>query len=147
MYQKVLVPLDGSDLAECALSHAKGMVKEGYAGEIIVLNVIDIPASIFAEGIDAGDIQKAQLAASRKYLKEMQDRLRAEGLEIKAEILKGQAAQAIADYAQQNGVELIVIATHGYSGMKRLMFGSVALRVLHDSRVPVLLIRPEACRQ
>jgi nucleotide-binding universal stress UspA family protein len=44
-------------------------------------------------------------------------------------------------------VDLIVIATHGYSGMKRLMFGSVALRVLHDSDVPVLLIRPKSIKE
>ncbi len=50
------------------------------------------------------------------------------------------------NYAEANDVDLIVIATHGYTGMKKLMFGSVALRVLHDSHVPVLLIRSESCR-
>ena len=146
MYQKVLVPLDGSGLAECALPHVKEMVKEGHAGQVTVLNVIDLHPSIFAEGVDANYIMKAQFDNAKKYLTDLKERLRAEGLEIKAEVLKGSAAQAIAEYAQQNGMDLIVIATHGYSGMKRLMFGSVALRVLHDSHVPVLLIRPEACR-
>jgi nucleotide-binding universal stress UspA family protein len=147
MYQKVLVPLDGSELAECALQHVKKMVKEGYAGQIIVLNVIDIHPSIFAEGVDANYVMKSQLTNAKKYLANLHEQFRAEGLEIKTEVLKGTAAQAIAEYAEQNGVDLIVIATHGYSGMKRLMFGSVALRVLHDSHVPVLLIRPESSRK
>ena len=47
---------------------------------------------------------------------------------------------------RDNGIDLIIIATHGYTGMKKLMFGSVALEVLHSSHVPVLLIRPESCR-
>jgi nucleotide-binding universal stress UspA family protein len=147
MYQKVLVPLDGSELAECALKHVKEMVKEGYAEKITLLNVIDIHPSIFAEGVDANHIMKAQLTNAQKYLADLEGQFRAEGIEVKTTVLKGMAAQAIAEYADQNSVDLIVIATHGYSGMKRLMFGSVALMVLHDSHVPVLLIRPEACRK
>ncbi len=147
MYNKVLVPLDGSKLAECALPHVKEMVKKGFAGEIILLNVIDLHPNVFAEGIDASYLQKAQYENSRKYFDGLEAQFRAEGIEIKAEILKGIAAQAIADYAQQSGADLIVIATHGYTGMKRLMFGSVALQILHDAHVPVLLIRPESSRK
>jgi len=58
-------------------------------------------------------------------------------------LLEGSPAQSIVSYAAQNGVNLIIIATHGYTGMKQVMLGSVALRVLHDAHVPVLLIRPE----
>ena len=58
-------------------------------------------------------------------------------------VQEGDAAQMIIDYVKKNGIDLIVIATHGYSGVRRLMFGSVALQVLHDADVPVLLIRPK----
>jgi nucleotide-binding universal stress UspA family protein len=146
MYQKVLVPLDGSDLAECALPHVKKMAKGGFVKDICILTVIDIHPSALLEGTDTTVIYKAQINNSREYLKKTQDQFRAEGIEVKTEILQGPAAQVISDYANQNKVELIIIATHGYSGVKRLMFGSVALRVLHDSHVPVLLIRPDSCQ-
>jgi len=146
MYQKVLVPLDGSEVAECALPDVKRMAKEGFVKEITLLNVIDIQPNVFVEGVDSTIIQKTQLDNSRNYLNELQAKLQAEGIEVKTEIIRGAAAQAIADYARDKGMELIVIATHGYTGMKRLMFGSVALRVLHDATVPVLLIRPASCR-
>ena len=55
-------------------------------------------------------------------------------------------ASTITDYAHKHGFDLIVMATHGYTGMKGMMLGSVALKVLHESNVPVLLIRPEACQ-
>ncbi len=146
MYQKVLVPLDGSDLAECALPHVKKMVKEGFVKDVIILTVIDIHPSALLEGADTTVIYKAQMNNSREYMNKVQAQFRAEGIEVKTEILQGSAAQVISDYANEKKVELVVIATHGYSGMKRLMFGSVAFRVLHDSHVPVLLIRPDSCQ-
>jgi nucleotide-binding universal stress UspA family protein len=146
MYRKVLVPLDGSQLAECALSHVKKMAREGCVGEIIFLHVVDIHPLALIEGFDITTIQKSNFDCSRSYLDQLQAQFRKEGIEVKTELLKGSAAQEIAEYANQEGVDLIVIATHGYTGMKRLMFGSVALMVLHDSHVPVLLIRPDPCR-
>lgn len=146
MYEKVLVPLDGSELAECSLPHVKKMAKEGFVKEIVLLTVIDIYPSALLEGADTAAIYDAQLTNSREYLANLQAQFRSEGIEVKTEILKGSTAQTIADYATENGVELMIIATHGHTGMKRLMFGSVALRILHESQVPVLLIRPAACR-
>jgi nucleotide-binding universal stress UspA family protein len=150
MYQKVLVPLDGSELAECALSHVKILVKEGAVGEVTLLNVVhvQIPGrGDYAGLVDINSVRENLFVESRKYLGEVESQFASEGIKVKKESLEGnRPADAISDYAQKNGVELIVIATHGYSGIKKLMFGSVALRVLHDSHVPVLLIRPESCR-
>lgn len=146
MYQKVLVPLDGSEVAECALPEVRRMAKEGFVKEIVLLNVIDIQPNVFIEGVDSTILQKTQLDNSRNYLEELRRRFAEEGLVVTTEIIRGSAAQAIADYARDRGVDLIVIATHGYTGMKRLVFGSVALRVLHEATVPVLLIRPTARR-
>jgi nucleotide-binding universal stress UspA family protein len=73
--------------------------------------------------------------------------LSAEGVTVKTESLEAnRPAYAITEYAQKNGMELIVMGTHGYTGLKKLMLGSVASGVLNQSPVPVLLIRPEACR-
>jgi nucleotide-binding universal stress UspA family protein len=149
MFKKVLVPLDGSGLAECALSHVKDMAKDGSLGEVILLNIaiIDLPYEYFAEGFDFSKIWDTQLEKSKKYLADVQTRLEQEGIKCRTEVIQsGWPARIITEFAQYNGVDLIVIATHGHSGMKRLMFGSVALSILHDSHVPVLLIRPESCR-
>jgi nucleotide-binding universal stress UspA family protein len=144
MFQRVLVPLDGSKLAECALPYVRDLAQGGFVGEILLLNVVEIPAT-WLEGIDYIAIKNTNLRQSTKYLTELQTQLTAEGLTVKVEVLEGMTTQTIVDYARGKGVDLIVIGTHGYTGMKKLMFGSVALRVLHDSHCPVLLIRPESC--
>ena len=150
MYQKVLVPLDGSDLAECALSHVKSLVGDGWVGEVTLLNIVrfDLPwIDEYATRIDINAIREPLFAASKKYLAEVESRLSSNGIKVKTVSLEAnRPADAITDYAQQKGMELIVMSTHGYSGFKKLMLGSVAFGVLNGSHVPVLLIRPEACR-
>jgi nucleotide-binding universal stress UspA family protein len=74
-------------------------------------------------------------------------RLSSEGIKVQIQSLEAnRPAHAIIEYAHKNGMNMIVIATHGYTGMKGMMMGSVALSVIHQSHVPVLLIRPESCR-
>lgn len=154
MYKKVLVPLDGSELAECALSHVKNLVKEGAEGEVILLNVVNVSFTIASnlmgevnDIIDNNAIRKDLFIKSRKYLENVASRLTSEGIKVKTESREGSdPAGTISDYAQKNGVDLIVIATHGYTGLKKMMLGSVALGILRESHIPVLLIRPESCR-
>jgi nucleotide-binding universal stress UspA family protein len=151
MYQKILVPLDGSDLAECTLSHVKSLFKDGSAGEVTLLNIVDFGfpwAEMYDEKpFDINEIRKTVFAASRKYLAKAAPKLRSKGIKVKTEALEAnRPAETITDYAQKNGMDLIVMATHGHTGFKKLMLGSVAFGVLHASHVPVLLIRPESCR-
>jgi nucleotide-binding universal stress UspA family protein len=145
MYEKALVPLDGSELAECALPHVMNLVKKGVAEEVILLDVVEIPSVLLEEGFDYYTFKNAQLSRAQKYLSDLESKLSAEGVKVKVEVLEGNTAQSIIEYSKENAVNIIVLATHGYTGMKQLMFGSVALRVLHDAHVPVLLIRPESC--
>ena len=149
MYQKVLVPLDGSELAECALNHVRNLVKEGSVGEVTLLNVVkvDIPwAELYGQHFDINVMREALFASARKYLAKIESQLGSEGIKVKTESLEANwPAEAITNYAKKNGTDMIVIATHGYTGMKKLMLGSVALSVLHESHIPVLLIRSEAC--
>jgi nucleotide-binding universal stress UspA family protein len=150
MYQKILVPLDGSKLAECALSHVKNLAKDG-AVEVILLNVVHVYIQRDSEMSGYFDIHKVRenlFMESRKYLADVESRLVSEGIKIKMESLEGnRPADTISAYARENGVDMIVIATHGYTGLKKLMLGSVALGVLHETHIPVLLIRPESCRE
>ena len=149
MYQKILVPLDGSKLAECALSHVKNLVKGGAVGEVTLLKVVNVyipgGGELYSGPIDINAIREGLFMESRTYLADVESRLASEGIKVKMVSLEGnRPADTISDYAQKNGVDMIVIATHGYTGLKKLMFGSVALGVLHESPIPVLLIRPES---
>ncbi len=152
MYKKVLVPLDGSELAECALNHVKSLSKDGSIGEVTILNIIkiDIPwlrGEDERKHFDINKIREKVLNSSQKYLADVESRLSSEGIKVKIESLEAnRPAHAIIEYAQKNSMNMIVIATHGYTGMKGMMMGSVALGVIHQSHVPVLLIRPESCR-
>ncbi len=150
MYKKVLVPLDGSDLAECALSHLKSLFKDGSVGEVTLLNIvtIDIPwAELEGGHFDLEAVRKQVFSASGNYLAKAKSRLVSEGIKVEtASVEANRPAETIMEYAKKHGIELILMATHGYTGFKRLMLGSVASGVVNQSTVPVLLIRPEACR-
>jgi nucleotide-binding universal stress UspA family protein len=150
MYQKVLVPLDGSDLAECTLSHLKSLINDGSVGEVTLLNVvkIDIPwAELESRQLDLNALREPLFAASKKYLADAESRLSSQGIKVKKESIEAnRPADTITDYAKKNSMDLIIMATHGYTGLKKLMLGSVASGVLNQSSVPVLLIRPDSCR-
>ena len=154
MYKKALVPLDGSALAECTLSHVKNLFKDGSVGEVTLLNVVkvDLPWVVWGsdwrtEPLDIEAIREPLFIASRKYLADIESRLVSEGIKVKTESLEGnRPADTITEYAQKKGMDMIIIGTHGYTGLKKLMLGSVAFGVLHQSHIPVLLIRPESCR-
>ena len=153
MYKKILVPLDGSELAECALNHVKKLFQDGPVEEVVLLSavVIEFPWAAGEDGhainFDYNAFKKTFMDKSKKYLARVKSRLSSEGIKVKTETIESNGpSHTITDYAQKNSVDLIVIATHGYTGMKKMMLGSTALKVLHESNIPVLLIRPEACR-
>ncbi len=152
MYKKVLVPLDGSELAECALDHVRNLAKVFSPNEVILLNVFQVPLPPLAPGydgvlIDLGPLRNEYLNKSKQYLTAVQSKLSSKGVTVKTESIEGKPASVISEYTQQNGIDIIIMATHGYTGVKRMLLGSVANQVIHESHVPVLLIRPEeACK-
>lgn len=151
MYQKVLVPLDGSEMAERALTEVIKLGQGGDIGEVILLNVIEIEIFDFPtdynKSFDLTGLREAHRKEAEKYLEGIQSRLQSEGINATIALREGRPAEMIVEFTKNQPVDLIIIGTHGYTGMKRLMFGSVALSVLHDSDVPVLLVRPESCRE
>ncbi len=150
MYKKVLVPLDGSELAECALPYVINLVKSGNVGEVIILSVYTahinfMPTEYNYGGLGYTDLKEKVREYSIAYLDDVETRLSAEGVKVKTQSVEStRPAKVISEYVQKMGVDLIIIATHGYTGLEKMMFGSVALEVLHNSRVPVLLVRPES---
>jgi nucleotide-binding universal stress UspA family protein len=144
MYKKVLVPLDGSKLAEATLPHVKGLAKAGLIEEVTLLYVVEIPSSWVTEHTDLIEMQQQQLLRGNEYIGEIQSQLETEGIKTRSEVLVGRADQTIIQYTNQHMMDLLVISSHGHTGIKQWVFGSVALRMLHDSKSPVLLIRHEA---
>ncbi len=146
MYKKILVPLDGSALAEAALPSAQALA-HCTGAEIVLVRVAPavvyeylvpepMAASIAPEGIEANR-EEIQL-----YLDHVAAGLRREGLHVSTHYCQGPVADAILDYAQAARADLIVMSTHGRSGLARWIIGSVADRVVHAAPIPVLLIRP-----
>jgi nucleotide-binding universal stress UspA family protein len=150
MYKKALVPLDGSDLAEYALSQVISLVEEGSVGEVTLLNVVkfDLPrVDEYPEHVDINAIREPLFVASKKYLAEAESRLSTKGIKVKTESIEAnKPANAIRDYAEKNDMDLIVMSTHGYTGLKKLLLGCVGSDVLNRSSVPVLLIRAKVSR-
>jgi nucleotide-binding universal stress UspA family protein len=142
MYQKILVPLDGSKLAECVLPHVRAIATGCGIKEVVLLRVVEPIPPEAPPATDFEAVQKAAFGAAEKYLAGIQVELSKEGLNVEAKVLTGRPAETIADFAQHNEVDLITIATHGRSGVSRWVFGSVADRLVRSSSAPVLLIRP-----
>jgi nucleotide-binding universal stress UspA family protein len=150
MYKKILVPLDGSALAECVLPHLESIVKGCKVEEVILLRVTepfhhfcDIDGCVTEETMKSIDADNK--AAAEKYLSELIERTRYAGVSVKPEVIAGTPGETIADYATKNSIDLITISTHGRSGVSRWTWGSVADRVLRSACVPVLMVRAPGC--
>lgn len=151
MYKKILVPLDGSGLAECVFEHVKAIATGCNVPEVDLLYVVE-PLSThrvsptFAEGKEyfAQADKKAQ-AWGKDYLAKIEQSLKKDGVAAKSVVLKGRPAEKILEYAKKNGVDLIIMGTHGRSGPARWAFGSVTDRVIRLSQAPVMVIRPAGC--
>ena len=143
MYKRLLVPLDGSPLAEAALSHAEGLAHQ-FGSEIVLLRVVVSPYAIVAPdlvlaGTDSNHQQFADQA--EQYLKGVAGKLAARNVKARIIACEGPVAEAILDRAKENQIDLIVMSTHGRGGVSRWVYGSVADRVLQTAPCPVLLIR------
>ncbi len=150
MYNKILVPLDGSGLAECVLPHVESIAKGCNASSVIFLRVVEpfyMPTGGEYTFTDRqiGEIESERKKEAKDYLDQLVGRTKYEGAKVKAEIIKGRTAEAIAEYATKNQADLIIIATHGRSGVSRWVWGSVADRILRSACVPVLMVRAPGC--
>jgi nucleotide-binding universal stress UspA family protein len=129
-YRRMLVPLDGSELAERAIPYAKNLAKT-KGGEVILFT---------ASGASVEQLDRPMKA----YLELNAKELKSQGIKASIAIAYGNAADEIIKFADKNKIDLIIISTHGHSGIKRWMLGSVALKVLYGTCTPVLLIKSRA---
>lgn len=150
MYAHILVPLDGSELAETALAHAEGLARK-LGSRLLLVRVDNLPATLIGEVAPMEgplppelieDAIEAETEESKDYLTKTAQRLKDDGMAVEWEVVEGDPAHAIVETAHQRGADLIAMATHGHSGLRRLVLGSVADSVVRGSHLPVLLVRP-----
>lgn len=150
MYDPILLTLDGSKLAEEALPHAEELARRCDA-RLIVMRVVSpvVSPDDFAYGPNPYTYQHlmdAEMKAAEEYVELKAKELRERGIRAEGVFRVGEPSSMLVDFASEQGVEIIVIATHGRTGLARWVFGSVADRVLRCSNVPVLLVRATLTR-
>jgi len=149
MYRHILVPLDGSALAEQVLPHVHALAANEGTTQVTLLRAVPpvFTTSVDYSGLMASDISDSMVTLEHEaeaYLDGVADTFRAEGYTVNTEVSAMPAAEAILDYAEAQHADLIAIATHGRSGISRFVFGSVTQKVVQTAPVPVLVIRPKA---
>ncbi len=152
MYNKILAPLDGSPLAECTIAHITELVKGCNIPEVVFLFVVDVARNAYwaAEAAPNVDIlqraEEAQKEGAEEYLGKVVNKVKQEGVEAKAVIVEGSPADSIIDYANKNNIDLIIMSTHGRSGVTRFALGSVTDKVIRTVAVPVMVVTPAECK-
>jgi nucleotide-binding universal stress UspA family protein len=151
MYQKILAPLDGSPLSECTLEHVKAIAAGCNAQRVVVLRVVEPvhaqDMAAYAEaGTDVDLILREAEAGAKSYVDRVVAGLRQSGIAAEGLVKVGWPADTIIQYAAENSFDLIIMSTHGRSGITRFFMGSVAERVTRHSPIPVLTVTPPGCR-
>jgi nucleotide-binding universal stress UspA family protein len=150
--RSLIVPLDGSELAEAVLPHAQTLA-EVAAAQVVLLRACEPPSMPTYYSPELSEIplhwgQYAQQETTRckevstQYLANVEKRFRSANIGVRSEILVGKAADEIVSYTGKSPYSMIVMATHGRSGVSRLVYGSVALSILVGVANPILLIKP-----
>jgi nucleotide-binding universal stress UspA family protein len=135
---KVLVPLDGSPLAEMVLPTAIELLRDSPDATLILLRAVVVTT---LPGIDPIEAQVAAVGEVESYLEGIAARLRDEGpSRVMTSVWYSGAAEAIVEAARVRKVDMIVMSTHGRSGLRRVVLGSVAESVLRRTQTPILLV-------
>jgi len=136
----LLVPLDGSVLAEKVLPHVKVLAKQpGMPAVNVVLLRVDEPPT--TSGHYFRNIPESR-EEIEQYLANVETQLKRSKIKVQSEISSGDPAEQIVSYGQENPFSIIVMSTHGHSGMSRWLYGSVATKVLEHAATPIFLVRP-----
>ena len=143
MYQKILVPLDGSKRADKIIPHVEGLAKR-YKAKVIFLQVIEYKTIPTAESafisLSNQEFEEAK-ERTEKHLKGLQGEFREKNIESRTHVTYGPVVEGIINLAAQEGVDLIALASHGRGGLSRVFYGSVAAGLLHRVDRPLLIIR------
>jgi len=161
MYKSILVPLDGSKLAECSLQHVAAIAQGCHVPEVTLLAVIEQPQQSFSSEDGSKSqveemfrqqeqTQSKSLENANKYLVKASAKLSKDNIKARIDVVQAPrgkgVAEVILEYAK-NATDLIIMSTHGRSGITRWAMGSVADKVIRHSVVPVLIVASTGCRE
>ncbi|RMW99014.1 universal stress protein [Allofranklinella schreckenbergeri] len=147
MYAHIMVPIDGTPTSQCAIRHAKAMA-QAFGSSILLLYVIDpYPFTGIGTDLAYGQAQYVVEAndQAQQALQQARQELEAQGIPVETLTLEGSVVQnTISQVVQERDISLIVMASHGRSGLEKLLLGSTTDRVLGAVHVPVLVVRRPA---
>ena len=138
-WQKILIATDGSKYSKTAAEKAINFAKS-YGGELKVISVVDVPSSVY--GVAPGAVEE-MVKKAKGYVEKVKEQADSAGIKTETLIREGEEAhQVINKIAKEKGIDTIVIGSHGRTGLKRLLMGSVAEKIIGYSTCPVLVVRP-----
>jgi nucleotide-binding universal stress UspA family protein len=150
-YQHVVVPLDGSELAECVLPHLEAVASNCQITSVELIRAV-VPIEMHYKAAfpinsnQEKQINEAAIKEAEDYLLKIKSRLDASRMTVTTRVLPGNhVAEVLSSYLNKSGADLLLMATHGRSGASRWIWGSVADRLLQVSCIPVFLVRPPSC--
>jgi len=149
-YQHVIVPLDGSELAECVLPHLEAVASNCQVTTVELVRAVPPPevratVGFPVSGKQEAAIYEADVKEAEDYLLKVKARLDPSRMKVTTRVLKGRISDVLADYLNKSQADLLLIATHGRSGPSRWYWGSVADRLLRSSCTPVFMVRAPGC--
>jgi nucleotide-binding universal stress UspA family protein len=146
MYKTILVPLDGSKRAESILRYVEQLAIQQHS-KVVLLQVVEPNLTQIAAFPDAGFFYRAELERlseeAKLYLSSWVGEMQAKKLEVKMVIETGPIVKTILDVAERENADLIALASHGHTGLQRVFYGSVAAGILHQTSLPLLLVRAQ----
>jgi nucleotide-binding universal stress UspA family protein len=149
MYKKMLVPLDTSDFAECVLDHVKEIATTRAIPEVVLMTIVEPVSSQTMAYMGSERVKESEeraIVAGLQYLEKVKNSLALDESKVTTVAQAGLATETILDYIEDNGVDLVILSSHGRSGVSRWLLGSTADKVLRRSRVPVFLVPALSCR-
>lgn len=140
MFDPILIPLDGSLLAECVLPHASAIAR-AFNSRVMLLRALDRNQA--AEKAQLFDLLNWQInkTGAKMYLEKTSARLQKSGLRVEVTVLEGLVAESITDFAQSQGMKLIILSSHGRSGLSQWGLSSVTQKIIFSAPTSVLIIR------
>ena len=156
MFKRILVPLDGSRFASRALRYA-AEVAQRFGAEVVLIQVIKPATSVIDAGAPVGvsvagseiavqaalEADKRNAARAKRYLSGKVRAIRSRHIQSSYRVLIGDIAHSVIEFSEKQSIDLVVMTTHGKSGLRRAVMGSVADVVIRESGRPVLVIRPQ----